>query len=57
MTGRLLKLLGATATIAIVASAAQADTWRYAFEEALNEVQGIYAQKFKANRLRRGSGT
>ena len=26
---------------------AQADTWRYAFEEALEEVQGIYAQKFK----------
>jgi TRAP-type C4-dicarboxylate transport system substrate-binding protein len=39
--------MGATATIAIVASAAQADTWRYAFEEALTEVQGIYAQKFK----------
>ncbi|WP_330448125.1 hypothetical protein FLP41_13100 [Paracoccus marcusii] len=24
-----------------------ADTWRYAFEEALDEVQGVYAQKFK----------
>lgn len=47
MTGRIMRLMGATATIAIVASAAQADTWRYAFEEALTEVQGIYAQKFK----------
>ncbi|MGC9368761.1 MAG: TRAP transporter substrate-binding protein DctP [Paracoccaceae bacterium] len=28
-------------------SAAQADTWRYAFEEAINEVQGVFAQKFK----------
>ncbi|MDN5568434.1 MAG: TRAP transporter substrate-binding protein DctP [Paracoccus sp. (in: a-proteobacteria)] len=26
---------------------AMADTWRYAFEEALDEVQGVYAQKFK----------
>ncbi|MBV1787825.1 TRAP transporter substrate-binding protein DctP [Marinobacterium sp. D7] len=26
---------------------AQADTWRYAFEEALTDVQGIYATKFK----------
>ncbi|TDQ60491.1 tripartite ATP-independent transporter DctP family solute receptor [Maritalea mobilis] len=28
-------------------TAAHADTWRYAFEEALTEVQGVYAQKFK----------
>ena len=28
-------------------SAAQAATWRYAFEEAMEEVQGKYAQKFK----------
>ncbi|MCG7624587.1 MULTISPECIES: TRAP transporter substrate-binding protein [unclassified Epibacterium] len=27
---------------------AQADTWRYAFEEAMTDVQGVYAQKFKA---------
>ncbi|WP_198731862.1 TRAP transporter substrate-binding protein DctP [Paracoccus tegillarcae] len=26
---------------------AQADTWRYAFEEAMEEVQGKFAQKFK----------
>nr|WP_233252474.1 TRAP transporter substrate-binding protein DctP [Maritimibacter sp. 55A14] len=26
---------------------AQADTWRYAFEEAMDEVQGKFAQKFK----------
>jgi TRAP-type transport system periplasmic protein len=47
MTGRMLRLMGASAAIAIVASAAQADTWRYAFEESLTEVQGIFAQKFK----------
>jgi len=28
-------------------TAASADTWRYAFEEAMDEVQGIFAQKFK----------
>ncbi|SEO17142.1 tripartite ATP-independent transporter solute receptor, DctP family [Salinihabitans flavidus] len=26
---------------------AAADTWRYAFEEAIDEVQGVFAQKFK----------
>ena len=26
---------------------AMADTWRYAFEEAMDEVQGVFAQKFK----------
>ncbi|MGY9047609.1 MAG: TRAP transporter substrate-binding protein DctP [Rhodobacterales bacterium] len=42
------KLLAASA-LAIVAgtSAASADTWRYAFEEAMDEVQGKFAQKFK----------
>jgi TRAP-type C4-dicarboxylate transport system substrate-binding protein len=38
-TGTLALLLGTTA--------ATADTWRYAFEEALEEVQGKFAQKFK----------
>ncbi len=40
---------GTVAVGALVASmtAAQADTWRYAFEEALDEVQGVFAQKFK----------
>jgi TRAP-type C4-dicarboxylate transport system substrate-binding protein len=48
MTGRMLKLMGASAAIAIVASAAQADTWRYATEEAAaNDVQNVFAQKFK----------
>jgi TRAP-type transport system periplasmic protein len=32
---------------AMLASQAQADTWKYAFEESLTEVQGVYAQKFK----------
>ena len=41
---------GAVAVAGIVLAAgstAQADTWRYAFEEAMTDVQGIYAQKFK----------
>lgn len=40
-------LLAAATTFAGM-SAAQADTWRYAFEEAMDEVQGKFAQKFKA---------
>ncbi|MFC7704295.1 TRAP transporter substrate-binding protein DctP [Plastorhodobacter daqingensis] len=35
------------ALFAFGTQAAQADTWRYAFEEALDEVQGVFAQKFK----------
>lgn len=43
------RVLASAAALAIVAaaSAASADTWRYAFEEAMEEVQGKYAQKFK----------
>lgn len=42
-------LTGSAALVALTASmgAAQAETWRYAFEEALDEVQGVFAQKFK----------
>ncbi len=40
-------LLAAATTLAGVNSV-QADTWRYAFEEAMDEVQGKFAQKFKA---------
>jgi TRAP-type C4-dicarboxylate transport system substrate-binding protein len=40
-------LLAGTAAFAMLASAAAADTWRYAFEESLEEVQGQFAQKFK----------
>ncbi|WP_407647735.1 TRAP transporter substrate-binding protein [Halovulum marinum] len=40
--------VGAVAAVAAtVAAPADAETWRYAFEEALDEVQGKYAQKFK----------
>ena len=41
--------LAATSLAALVIGmgTAQADTWRYAFEEGLQEVQGIFAQKFK----------
>ncbi|MDP0930086.1 TRAP transporter substrate-binding protein DctP [Paracoccus onubensis] len=35
------------AALLIGASGAMAETWRYAFEEALEEVQGKFAQKFK----------
>ena len=35
------------AGIVLADSAVQADTWRYAFEEAMADVQGVYAQKFK----------
>jgi TRAP-type C4-dicarboxylate transport system substrate-binding protein len=38
---------GALAGAALLAPAAQAETWRYAFEESLTEVQGVYATKFK----------
>ncbi len=43
-------LMGCVATIATLAfgaSAVQADTWKYAFEESMTEVQGVYANKFK----------
>ena len=41
--------LVATTAIALAAmtGGALAETWRYAFEEAMEEVQGKYAQKFK----------
>lgn len=48
MTARILmKLIGASAIAMTAASAVQADTWRYAFEESLTEVQGVFATKFK----------
>ena len=41
-------LLAASAATILAASAAQAQqTWRYAFEEAIDEVQGVFAQTFK----------
>ncbi|MGI3211237.1 TRAP transporter substrate-binding protein DctP [Roseovarius tibetensis] len=39
--------VAATSVVALSATAATADTWRYAFEEAIDEVQGVFAQKFK----------
>lgn len=38
---------GTALALCLAASGANADTWRYAFEEALEEVQGKFAQKFK----------
>jgi len=37
----------AAGAVLLGATAASAETWRYAFEEALDEVQGVFAQKFK----------
>jgi tripartite ATP-independent transporter DctP family solute receptor len=44
---RILTAVAATSTLALSASGASAETWRYAFEEAIDEVQGVFAQKFK----------
>ncbi|AVX06189.1 ectoine-binding periplasmic protein TeaA (plasmid) [Maritalea myrionectae] len=46
-TKRTLGALAGVSVLAMSFSAAQAATWRYAFEEALTDVQGVYAQKFK----------
>jgi TRAP-type C4-dicarboxylate transport system substrate-binding protein len=46
ITRRTLAFLTALA-VAGGATGALADTWRYAFEEAMDEVQGQFAQKFK----------
>ena len=41
-------MIAATAMVAMTAGAVQASqTWRYAFEEAIDEVQGVFAQQFK----------
>lgn len=46
-----LKTLVGAYTVALAtlgtAATAQAATWRYAFEEAITDVQGVYATKFK----------
>ncbi|MBT8416768.1 MAG: TRAP transporter substrate-binding protein DctP [Silicimonas sp.] len=42
-----IRTLTAAAALLAVSSAAFADTWRYAHEEAATEVQGVFAQKFK----------
>lgn len=44
---KLSTTIAASALAIAAASSASADTWRYAFEEAMDEVQGIFAQKFK----------
>lgn len=47
MTIKRLMATAAASAILMGANAAAADTWRYAFEEAIDEVQGVFAQKFK----------
>jgi len=48
MTARMLTLIGASALAITAAGAVQADTWRYATEEAAAEdVQNVFAEKFK----------
>ena len=43
----MLRAAAAALALAASAGAASAETWRYAFEEAMEEVQGVFAQKFK----------
>lgn len=40
-------LVAAFGSVLTIGQTAQAATWRYAFEESLTEVQGVYATKFK----------
>ena len=50
MKSDIRRILGGIAIAAMLASSAataQADEWKYAFEESLTEVQGVYATKFK----------
>jgi len=47
MTITRLMATAAASALLVGANAAAADTWRYAFEEAIDEVQGVFAQKFK----------
>ncbi|WP_299438730.1 TRAP transporter substrate-binding protein DctP [uncultured Rhodospira sp.] len=50
MSERFRTLFGATVASALaltVATGAQAETWKYSLEEAIDEVQGVYATKFK----------
>lgn len=50
MKSNIQKLLGTAAAVTFLvagAGTANADKWKYAFEESLTEVQGVYAQKFK----------
>ena len=50
MKSAICNFLSGAAAAAILVSgvvAAEAANWRYAFEESLTEVQGVYAQKFK----------
>jgi TRAP-type transport system periplasmic protein len=46
---KLRQLMIATTALATlsVGAAQAAETWRYAFEEAIDEVQGVFAQQFK----------
>ncbi|WP_372674520.1 TRAP transporter substrate-binding protein DctP [Aquicoccus sp.] len=47
ITKRVLTGAAAAAALAASMTAAQAETWRYAFEEAITDVQGVFATKFK----------
>jgi tripartite ATP-independent transporter DctP family solute receptor len=42
-----LSSIAVTAMMVAGLSTAKADTWKYAFEEAITDVQGVYATKFK----------
>lgn len=46
-TRTLLSGIAIAAAFSVSATVAHADNWKYAFEESLTEVQGVYATKFK----------
>ena len=45
--GRLLRGTTVAVCVMFAAGSAAAETWKYAFEESLTEVQGVFATKFK----------
>lgn len=47
MTIRHMLATAAAGAVLMGASSATAEVWRYAFEEAIDEVQGVFAQRFK----------
>ena len=47
MIKKIATMTAAAAVLVAFTGTASADTWKYAIEEALHEVQGVYATKFK----------
>lgn len=47
LKSKLLTMVSVVGALATISTNAQAGDWKYAFEEALTDVQGVYATKFK----------